>query len=224
MTSPITTPHFHSRVLALLSTFLSESPNSSSNDLSSSYNASPVFVAPLTPADSYLTPDESINQTVALTSSWIDLGSPDPIIADISKQVLRLELMYAAFCGVTYVIIPGPRLNGNGAGHQGVIQYARAVLEALSHGPYMQISIWMPMIDHSENDIERIGDLAPFVREQFEEENIFEGTRLDLFGSWQAWDTIRSMCKYSTRLCVGKCIDNTFRFSCYLSCLFILTL
>jgi protein arginine N-methyltransferase 5 len=203
VTTPITTPHFHSRVLASLSAFLSEAVDPNSDNITSSYNASPVVITPLTPVDTPLTPDDFVGQTVALTSSWIDLGSPDPVIADISKQVLRLELTYAAFCGITNVIIHGPRLGGTGAGGKGIVQFARVVLEALGHGPYMSIFIWLPMIDHSDNDAEQIGDLAVLARDQFIEE-ANNTKRLDLFGSWQAWDAIRSMCKYSGRLCVGK--------------------
>jgi protein arginine N-methyltransferase 5 len=151
-----------------------------------------------------LTPDESIGQVIGLTSSWIDLGSPDPIIADVSRQVLKLELEYAAFCGVTYILIPGPHLRGQGVTNSGVSQYARAILDAISQGPYVNLYVWMPMIDHSEEQIEQMGDLAPFSRQQYQLAEDTSTQRLDLFGTWEAWDMIRSICKYHSRLCVGK--------------------
>lgn len=204
LTSPITTPHFHSRVLALLSTSLSHHSTTSEEDITRTKNASPVTIPPLTPADTPLTPDETISQIIGVASSWIDLCSPDPIIADISRQVLQLELAYAAFCGVTYVLIPGPRLCGQGVSETGVVQYGRVILDALSQGPFMQLYLWLPMIDHSDDQANEMGDLAPFARQQFLDQEETDTKRLDVFGTWEAWDMIRSICKYPSRLCVGK--------------------
>lgn len=204
LTTPITTPHFQSRVLTLLSTCLSSRAIDSEEDITKTKNASPITLPPLTPLDSPLTPDESINEIIAVVSCWIDLTSPDPIIADVSRQVLKLELAYAAFCGVTYVLIPGPRLRGQGATESQVVQYARAILDALSQGPYMQLYIWLPMIDHWDDQVDEMGDLSPFARPQFMDRDEVETKRLDIFGSWEAWDMIRSICKYPSRLCVGK--------------------
>ncbi|KIV87234.1 hypothetical protein PV11_02792 [Exophiala sideris] len=206
VTTPITTPHFHSRVLTLLSSSLSRTGVDSGQDITQSRNASPIMIPPLVPADTPLTPNESISQTIGVTSSWIDLSSPDPIIADVSRQVLRLELAYAAFCGLTYVLIPGPRLRGQGAVDTQVAQYARAILDGISQGPYMQLYIWLPMIDHLDDQEDQMGDLAPFAREQYLDSDESETKRLDVFGSWQAWDMIRSICKYPSRLCVALSI------------------
>ncbi|KAJ4522967.1 hypothetical protein HRR78_000456 [Exophiala dermatitidis] len=190
LTSPITTPQFQSRVLALLSSTLS---THTEEDITKTKNASPVTIPSLTPADTPLTPDESISQLIGVTSSWIDLSSPDPIIADVSRQVLKLELAYAAFCGITYALIPGPRLRGQGVSESGFAQYARAIQDALAQGPYMQLYIWLPMIDDSEDQTEEMGDLAPFARPEFLDQVDGETKRLDLFGSWEAWDMIRSI-------------------------------
>ena len=203
LTTPITTPHFHSRVLALLSSSLSEPAASSSADVTLTHNASPVVVDPLTPVDTPLAPEDTTSQLIAVTSSWIDLSSPDPIIADVSSQVLKLELSHAAFCGITYVLIPGPRIHGRSEHDGGVLQYARAILDGLSQGPYMQLYIWLPMTDHSDDDREGMGDLAPFVRERFRKQGD-SSRRLDLFGTWEVWDMNRSICKYASRLFAGK--------------------
>lgn len=160
--------------------------------------------------DTPLTPDQSTSQIIATTSSWIDLGSPDPIIADLSRQILKLELTYAAFCGITYVLIAAPRSQRSGPSDNGLIQYARTILDALQHGPYMQIHIWMPMIEHLENEGDLVGDLAPFARQEYQTEDMHDAKRLDIFGSWAAWNTVRSMCKYHSRLCVGKLDNDTF--------------
>ena len=198
LTFPITTPHFHSRVLSVLSTAFSDA-STNLNEFSSR-NAAPVIIDPLSPADSQLTPDESISSIIGTTSSWIDLGSPDPIIADISRQVLRLELAYAAFCGVTYVIIHGPRQNSS----CDVAAYARAILNGLDQGPYMQLYIWTDTHSDPANIKEQVGDLASFARREYTLSNDSNEGLGAVFQAWQAWDTIRSICKYSTRLNLGK--------------------
>ena len=203
LTTPITTPHFHSRVLALLSSSLSESAASSGADVTLTHSASPVVVDPLTPADTPLTPVDTTSELIAVISSWIVLSSSDPIIADVSSQVLKLELSHAAFCGITYVLMPGPRMHGRSEHDGGVLQYARAILDGLSQGPYMQLYVWLPMMDHSDDHREGMGDLAAFVRERFRKQED-HSRRLDLFGTWEVWDMIRSICKYSSRLFAGK--------------------
>jgi type II protein arginine methyltransferase len=217
LTSPITTPHFHSRVLTLLSSLQTDDAPSAS--ITQKMNASPIVVSPLSPADTPLTPDGTASQIIGVTSSWIDLCSPDPVIADVSRQVLKLELSYAAFCGLTYVLIPGPGMRGLRSYEAGLVQYARAILDGLGQGPYMHLHIWLPMIDHSDDDRDEMGDLAPFARHIFargeerpeaypeyypEDHPEDHVQRLELFGTWEAWDMIRSLCKYSSRLSIGK--------------------
>ena len=85
LTTPITTPHFQSRVQALISSYVGRS----GTDGIEEYIPIPVIPA-LTPADSPLTPHDSISQLLAVTSPWIDLCSPDPVIANISLQVFNL--------------------------------------------------------------------------------------------------------------------------------------
>ena len=218
LTTPITTSHFHSRVLTLLSSSLTEPSPSSSLDITHKRNASPVIIPPLTPADSPLSPDATTSQIVGVTSPWIDLCSPDPIIADVSRQVLKLELSYAAFCGLTYVLISAPRMRALLNNESGLVQYARAILDGLGQGPYMQLQIWFPMIDHSDDDKDEMGDLSPFARQYFVSEDS-QSRRLDLFGSWEAWNVIRSVCKYSSRLFVGKTMSFHSCVQCHLVCI-----
>lgn len=203
VTCPITTDHFHSRVLSLLSASLAQ-PQDSNHSRLSSGNFSSISISQLSPLDTPLTPDQSTSQIIATTSAWIDLGSPDPIIADLSRQILKLELTYAAFCGITYVLIAAPRSPRSGLSDNGLIQYARTILDALQHGPYMQVHVWMPMIEHIESDRDLVGDLAPFARQEYQMEEINDTKTLDIFGTWAAWNVIRSLCRHHSRLCVGK--------------------
>ena len=205
VTSAITTDLFHSRVLTLLSSVQPDATSRGDASRSDSGHQSRLTVPPLSPVDTYLSPNESTSQIVATTSSWIDLCSPDPLVADVSKQVLLLEIAYAAFCGVSYVLIRGPRLHHPAVQQTRLMQYARAIQEVLATGSYMQVKISFPMIDHPKNEIVGMGDLAPFARPEYVGE--VEGKDelgLDLYGTWDAWNVIRTFCKYHTRLCVGK--------------------
>jgi len=197
LTTPITTPHFQSRVITQLSNHLEA--------LRSHPNLSPPTLPELSPVDSSLTPGEVISQLLAVASPWIDLCSPDPLVYNISRQVLDLEIAYAAFCGIGNIIIPGPKLHHGKLHGEGVTQYAYAIQEALAIGNYIQIQIWLPMIDHSADGEDVEGSLTPFAREEYvgaQEES--KPNRSDIFGTWDAWNIIRSVCKHNARLFVGK--------------------
>ncbi len=211
LTSPITTPHFHSRVLTLISSYLSEleSFESSPNTHTKSTPPAPI-IPPLGPVDTPLTPGNTVSQVIAYSSPWIDLCSSDPLIANISRQVLNIEIAYASFCGVGNIIIPGPRSYSSGlSNNDGLIQYARAIQEALTIGSYIQMAIHVPMYGNEETK-EMIGDLRPFARDYKTTEKAKENRELDLFETWDGWNLIRSVCKYNSRLSVGKEPMNIF--------------
>lgn len=209
LTVPITTTHFHSRVLSLLSSHLSNLQPpilDPTGTLGTSENSKSLSVPPLTVEDSHLSPNESMSNVVAVSNSWIDLCSPDPLIADVSRQVLLLEIAYAAFCGVSYIIVPGPRLHHGSLHADGVPYFARALQEVMSEAPYIQIYIWLQMVDYPDLESSDMGDLAPFTRLEYvtQELSPMESPKLDPFGTWDAWNIVRTVCKYHSRLLVGK--------------------
>lgn len=190
LTSPITNDHFHTRVLSLLTAY------------TQSLDESPHQPLPLIPAldhpDTPLGPTDYIGSLVTFTSSWIDLSSPDPVVAHLSRQVFHLEIAYAAFCGATNVVVPGPRL---AHGQNGVSQFARAIKEALSTGSYLQLHIQLPM-DASAPvaSPDDVGDLARFARPEYKAG--IAGQAVNVWSSWEAWNTVRAMCTYNNRLSV----------------------
>lgn len=206
VTVPITTSHFHTRVLALLSTCVSSQTDSTqrqSGEGASFVQPGPIpTIPPLQPVDSNLSPEESLSHIIAVSSSWIDLCSPDPLIAGISRQVLLLEIAYAAFCGITYILIPGPRWPYRNPSDGALMQYARALQTALESAPYLQFHIWNPLIDHPSNDEETVGDIGPFARPEYLPLDT-EAKKMDLFGSWDTWNVVRSLCKYHARLSIA---------------------
>jgi protein arginine N-methyltransferase 5 len=205
LTSPITTPHFHSQVLTLIAAHLTllEGPGPST----------PVpIIPPFNSVDTPLTPGETVSQLVGYVSPWIDLCSPDPLISNISRQVLNMEIAYAAFCGVGNVIVPGPRRYTNERDDtSGLIQYSRAVQEALSVSSYIQMAVHIPMYDQGDSYTkDLIGDLAPFAREEYSSSSkgkIPASKEVELYSTWDSWNTIRSVCNYNLRLSVGKSLS-----------------
>lgn len=197
LTTPITTPLFHSRVLALLSNHLTNLKDEGGA------NSELPTLPGLSPADTPLTPGDIISQLVGYASPWIDLSSPDPVVYSISRQVLELEISYAAFCGLGNVVIPGPKISYGNSYGEGFTQYAYAIQEALAISHYTQVLIQLPMMYHPDQDGEEVeGSLSPFARPESFEEGV--KPKHDFLGTWDAWHIIRSVCKYNSRLFVGK--------------------
>lgn len=178
--------------------------------LSVAEKANPSLPGPVLPTltnkDTSLFPCSYILNVLAYSSPWIDLCSSNPLIASISRQALNLEVAYANFCGVRSVVIPGPRLDANG---KAVAQYARAIKEVFHVASRVNIIIHMPM--YREPGLE---ERTKLLSEELEgSSNAEKGTsqddEIDLFGAWDTWHTIRSVCQYSTRLFVGKSISLT---------------
>jgi protein arginine N-methyltransferase 5 len=205
LTSPITTPYFHSRVLALLSSHLALVE--AAEDPSNKFTPPAPIIPPLSPVDTPLTPGDTVSQLIAYSSPWIDLCSTDPLIASISRQVLNIEIAYASFCGVGNIIIPGPRTyGGDSTDSYGLTQYARAIQEALTIGSYIQMAIHLPMYGQDESK-DTTGDLLPFARDYNSTGKAKASKDVDLYETWDAWNLIRSVCKYNSRLSVGKNIQ-----------------
>lgn len=202
LTVPITTPYFHSRVLALHAKYLEESENHPNEHL-------PLpLIPPLTAVDTSLRPDDTISQLLAVASPWIDICSADPLIHSLSCQVLELELAYAAFCGIGNVIVLGPSLRSLKSHGDGIMHYALAIKNGLEVGNYIQIEVKLPMMDMLEgDDVNRSESLAYRVREDYVDKGYGKAKKAEAFGTWDAWNLIRTVCNYSARLFVGKKTD-----------------
>lgn len=193
LTTPISTPEFQSKVVAQVEEHVGKL---SKSDAPASVPM--PLISPFTPNDTKLTPNDSNSALIAVVSSWIDLGSNDPLIANISLQVFNLEMAYAAFCGIQHVMLNGPLPGSN------VVQYARAVSESLGMGPYIHLNVLLPMVGELEHESGDGTHLAELANEQDvalpEEDDPSE----DIFSSWDTWDTLRTVCNYDSRLSVGK--------------------
>ena len=191
-------------------------------------------ISSLSPDDTPLAPGDIVPHLLAFVSPWLDLCSPDPVVYNVSRQVLELEVAYAAFCGVGNIILPSPKLHHGKLHNQGVTQYAYAVQEALKLAQYIQLSIILPMMDDPDQDSDEVeGSLANQARPKYvglsdgqSQQNSLEFTReswrdtdrdddgasirrkrsarFDFFGTWDAWNVIRTLCRYNARLFVGK--------------------
>ena len=195
LTTSITNHHFHTKINALISDHLAGSTIPD--------------VPPLTDLDTDIEPGETTSSLLAFTSPWIDLCSPDPLISGISKQILHLEVAYAAFCGIDLVFVQGPKLYHRDPLTQrdlvtsNIVEYARVIQECFEIGPRLHISIILQTSDDKRQDAEDEKILK--TREEFLEEVEEERPeKTDELGTWDAWNTIRTLCKYHSRLFVGK--------------------
>ena len=206
VTAPVTNRHFHSRVVALVSDHLAKLHDLgfSGTETASAPLADPIL-PPLTDLDTGLYPSQSVNTYVAYTSPWLDLCSSNPVISNISRQVLNLEVNYANFCGVRSLVIPGPRSDASaGGGGKGITQYARAVQEALAIGSRLNILIHIPM--YREPGLEEKIDTLSSLDQQANDVSDKANADIDLFSSWDSWHLIRTVCGYNMRLYVGQFI------------------
>ena len=194
ITTRVTNSAFQSRVLTLVRRHYNAMTDTGGfNELTM-----PV-PPPLTPEDTTLAPEDSNTSLVAIISPWINLGSSDPIIAHVSRQVFNLEVAYAAFCGANNIIFYGPLPDAN------IVQFGRAIHEGLGLGPYLQLSMLLPMtgeLEQTDGEGTHLGELA---RDYLDDNSTeAEAEHQDLYGSWETWNTIRTLCSYSHRLSVGK--------------------
>lgn len=159
------------------------------------------IVSTLTHKDTSLGPCPYIGNVLACCSPWIDLGSSNPIIASISRQVLNLEVAFANWCGVKSVVVSGPRKDGDG---RAIAQYARAIQEAFEVASRVNVIIHISM--YREPGLEE--ETALLSTELLGSEDVAADAgadaEVDLFGAWDSWHTIRSACHYSTRLYAGR--------------------
>lgn len=159
------------------------------------------FVPTLTDEDTALGPVPYIGSLLAYASPWIDLGSSDPILASISRQVLNLEVAFANWCGARNILIPGPRNDCDG---RAVAQFARAVQEAFEIATRVNLIVHLPMYREPGLD-----EKAPLLSTELlgakdSDSARVQSEEIDLFGAWDTWHTIRSACNYNARLSVGE--------------------
>ncbi|KAL2265593.1 hypothetical protein VTJ83DRAFT_6693 [Remersonia thermophila] len=203
VTAPVTNQRFFQRVVDLYKAYLKEREEWARQDgLSAAQLQNPSLPGPVVPTltdeDTSLYPSDYIGSLAVYLSPWIDLCSSDPHIASISRQVLNLEAAYANWCGARTLIIPGPRKDDDG---RGIAQYARAIREALHSAGRANIVIHMPMyrepgLDETAETLSSI-----FGPENGTQEDAPKG--IDIFTTWDSWNTIRSVCNYSMRLFVA---------------------
>lgn len=192
-TTPITTSAFHSKILTQLTTYKQVASGEAYPP-----TTLPLPVVPsLTPEDTSLEPQNSNSALIGVVSPWIDLGSADAVIASVSRQVLNAEIAYAAFCGVSNIVVYGP----TSASH--VTQYARDIREALGLGPYIQIHILLPMMGEPELDHGSLTHLSEMAEEPGLNEGLGVESDDDLYAVWDVWNTTRTISNYSQKLTIG---------------------
>lgn len=178
VTAKITTRSFKHKILNLFTPNLDDQRSSStgaSAKLSAPINGSAaesVVVPPLEAEDILFFPGPHVSNTIALAAPWAELDARHDVLSQVSYQVLRRELQYAQFCGLPYVVIPGPKRRTN------LSRYAQSVASLLREAPQLKLIIHTTFSEEFRNN------LPP----------------ADLLSTWEVWDTVRKMCDYPTNL------------------------
>jgi type II protein arginine methyltransferase len=151
-------------------------------------------------SQTYYGADEASNVTV-FASDWIELDAEDEWVRRDAEFALQQELAYAAYLNIHTVILPPPRSRTH------VGSYARAVSATLARHPYIQIGIRIPVYHpgalRNSSSISS-SDPNSSVHINFPQETI-PGYASDeeLNVSWDMWDSVRHICDYNQRLCIG---------------------
>lgn len=201
-TAPITNDYFHERVKQLYRSHLKDVAESGLPDEKKTNPSLPGPIVPtLTDKDTSLGPCPYIGNVLACCSPWIDLGSSDPLIASISRQVLNLEVAFANWCGVKSVVVSGPREDSDG---RAIAQYARAIQETFEVASRVNVIIHISM--YREPGLEEKTELlsSELLGSNGSAGKSEQSVEVDLFGAWDTWHTIRSACHYSNRLYAGR--------------------
>lgn len=141
-----------------------------------------ISVPPLGLDDILLLPGSHLQNVIALAAPWAELDSKNPSIAALSIQVVVQEVAYAAYCGVVYIVLPGPKRRTN------VEQYASAVAQVLATASSrVQLLVNLPF---AEDDYvsSRTGIHVP---------------PADHLSIWDVWNTVRTITNYPSNLSVA---------------------
>ncbi|KAG8628136.1 hypothetical protein KVT40_004009 [Elsinoe batatas] len=193
ITSPVTNATFRKHVVELMQ---------SHRELRASDRSLPLPLVPsLGPSFTTLHPTDAIPSMIAVLSPWADVTSSDPLVAHISRQVVSVEIEYAAFCGVSNVILPPLFRNQYAPSPEAVSAYADMVARSLCIGPYLQIIVSIPMDNQkpaSEDTVLSMQDMG--------ESSPVNATVVDSgdpLSSWDSWNHIRATCNYASKLAIS---------------------
>ncbi|KAF2152349.1 arginine N-methyltransferase skb1 [Myriangium duriaei CBS 260.36] len=147
-----------------------------------------------------LTPTVSTPSMIGLVSPWVDVASKNPRVAHLSRQVLSMEVAYAAFCGISNVVLP-PLFRGKDVpDHSAVSRYASAVASATTIGPYLQLLVPFPMDDQP---IYPESTFTHSLSASIEDVRGDTTNASDPLSPWDAWNFVRSTCNYHAKLAIA---------------------
>lgn len=159
-------------------------------------------LSPLTADETEVSPDEVSSRLLYVASDWNDLGSPDPHVADVAKQVLLQEVTYAGFCGATNVMLRGPTVESKSHRRMFISAFADAVRQAQASSPSLTISILLPMTFDLAADSSNGHNTEAEKQRKSANDKASDHTS-DLLATWDLWHSIRTACKYDNRVSLG---------------------
>ncbi|CCG82158.1 Arginine N-methyltransferase skb1 [Taphrina deformans PYCC 5710] len=107
-----------------------------------------------------------------------DLHSIDSLIRQDSVTKFELDIGWTQYQSINSVVIRGPIIQ------QHALVYAQSIAPILKTHPYLELSILLPLCP------------TPLIGEVADNDD-------NTLATWEIWDTIRSVCEYSSRLHVA---------------------
>lgn len=171
-----------------------------------------LLISSLSPEYTDLSPTMSTSTMIGVISPWIDISSGNSRVAYISRQVLNMEIAYAAFCGISSVILPPLFRSKNKPTREAVSRYADAVASATRIGPSLQFLVPFPMDDQRPPPKSLI--LSILSKSVDDDVSSTEPTS-DPLAPWDAWNQIRSVSKYHSKLAICNNVPIFYMLSHY---------
>ncbi len=140
--------------------------------------------------------DDLLEAGLAIVTTSLRLDQKDVRQRQASIDDLHAELGFAQYHSLQHVLVPGPGATID------VTIYARTIAAALIAYPFLHLSIHLPLSTHL--DLSTNGDVPA-------------ADDSDPRGTWEIWDTIRSVCAYNPRLHIALDVSDELPTSTVLS-------
>lgn len=162
-----------------------------------------------------------------MAATWLELDSHDDWVRNDCEIALKQEIAYATYIGLTFVILPPPVDRAH------AVAYGRAVRSCLESTStmFLHLAIRLPLYDPTVfHTLQRNGSLdnsfspsantssvsspgfmsvpgSPMPEMGRRRAFTLKASESEYSGTWEMWDTIRSVCGYHPRLSLGMAVS-----------------
>lgn len=155
-----------------------------------------------------------------MAADWLELDSPDDWVRHDCEIALKQEIAYATYLGLEWVIVPPP------VDRMHAVSFGRTIRSCLESSTYMHLVIRLPLYDPAvfkttqrspsldtsftvaSPSISSSGFMtvpgSPMPEMSRRRAFTLKASEAQYSGTWEMWDTIRSVCGYHPNLHLGE--------------------